>query len=398
MKTMKAFFNKKCMTFIFLAFSSIILFAQDQKDCSVTRIINATPDQCDNANFTGMNAKMIIRTSTSEGLNVRRIGTTYGTATTLTAIGGASTPVAGRYNVGVAGATNSLTGPLNSGRATGVQGSASNTTSGYNYGVVGILYGNQYGTGIYGGFEVPQYIAGQYAGYFDGNVRVVGNLTSTTSTTSSDLRYKKNVEQLSSKENTTLRNILNLNPVKYNLIESIPSKMSSDTATVVMKASNVSSEDLKREHFGLIAQEVQVLYPDLVYADGEGYLSVNYIGLIPILIEGMKEQQRQIEELKAASGTSGLESVVLNNSSLRQNTPNPFSSTTEIRYALSENTQKADLYIYNMQGMQIKSISNLAKGVGSVIIEGSELSAGMYIYTLIADGKEVDTKRMILTK
>jgi hypothetical protein len=34
----------------------------------------------------------------------------------------------------------------------------------------------------------------------------------------------------------------------------------------------------------------------------------------------------------------------------------------------------------------------------SVTIEGHTLKAGMYLYTLIADGKEVDTKRMILTK
>ena len=56
------------------------------------------------------------------------------------------------------------------------------------------------------------------------------------------------------------------------------------------------------------------------------------------------------------------------------------------------------MYIYDMQGSQIKNISDLVKGEGAVTIEGHELSAGMYIYTLIADGKEIDTKRMILTK
>jgi hypothetical protein len=32
------------------------------------------------------------------------------------------------------------------------------------------------------------------------------------------------------------------------------------------------------------------------------------------------------------------------------------------------------------------------------LIYASELAAGMYLYALIADGQEVDTKRMILTK
>ena len=37
------------------------------------------------------------------------------------------------------------------------------------------------------------------------------------------------------------------------------------------------------------------------------------------------------------------------------------------------------------------------RGGGSVSINGSELTAGIYLYALIADGKEVDVKRMILT-
>jgi len=56
------------------------------------------------------------------------------------------------------------------------------------------------------------------------------------------------------------------------------------------------------------------------------------------------------------------------------------------------------IYIYNMSGMQIKSISIPEKGYGTITINGSDLQAGMYLYTLIVDGKEVDTKRMILTK
>ena len=37
-------------------------------------------------------------------------------------------------------------------------------------------------------------------------------------------------------------------------------------------------------------------------------------------------------------------------------------------------------------------------GKGNVIVPGSEFNAGMYLYALIADGKVIDTKRMILTK
>lgn len=56
------------------------------------------------------------------------------------------------------------------------------------------------------------------------------------------------------------------------------------------------------------------------------------------------------------------------------------------------------MYIYDMQGTQIRRIEIVDRGKSCVTLQGSELSAGMYIYSLIADGKEIDSKRMILTK
>ena len=56
------------------------------------------------------------------------------------------------------------------------------------------------------------------------------------------------------------------------------------------------------------------------------------------------------------------------------------------------------LYVYDLQGTQKLAIEITERGENSVNITASKLPAGMYIYTLIADGKEIDTKRMILTK
>ena len=64
--------------------------------------------------------------------------------------------------------------PLSNGRSYGVHGYAGNATNGYNYGVYGQLAGSNNGAAIYG--VVPGYgdvnTAGQYAGYFLGNVNV----------------------------------------------------------------------------------------------------------------------------------------------------------------------------------------------------------------------------------
>ncbi len=50
-----------------------------------------------------------------------------------------------------------------------------------------------------------------------------------------------------------------------------------------------------------------------------------------------------------------------------------------------------------MQGLEILSYNLKERGNGSKIIQASELKAGMYLYTLIADGNIIDSKRMILT-
>lgn len=53
-----------------------------------------------------------------------------------------------------------------------------------------------------------------------------------------------------------------------------------------------------KDDLGFIAQEVQEVLPDLVRKNDDGLLSLRDKGIIPILVEAIKEQQRQIDELK----------------------------------------------------------------------------------------------------
>ncbi len=53
--------------------------------------------------------------------------------------------------------------------------------------------------------------------------------------------------------------------------------------------------------YGLIAQEVEQVLPELVATDADGYKSVAYGNLIPFLIEAIKVQQSEIDELKKES-------------------------------------------------------------------------------------------------
>lgn len=51
-----------------------------------------------------------------------------------------------------------------------------------------------------------------------------------------------------------------------------------------------------------------------------------------------------------------------------------------------------------MNGTQLQQYSITGTGKQTVAISGNSFQAGMYLYALVIDGKEVDTKRMILTK
>ena len=52
------------------------------------------------------------------------------------------------------------------------------------------------------------------------------------------------------------------------------------------------------EQVGFIAQEIEKVYPQVVLADKDGYKSVDYSKLTPVLVEAIKEQQKIIEELQ----------------------------------------------------------------------------------------------------
>lgn len=56
--------------------------------------------------------------------------------------------------------------------------------------------------------------------------------------------------------------------------------------------------DVEGSEYGVIAQEVREVFPDAVTTDDDGYLKVDYIQLIPILIEAVKELKYEIDLLK----------------------------------------------------------------------------------------------------
>ena len=184
---------------------------------------------------------------------------------------------------------------------------------------------------------------------------------------------------------------------------------------MTVKIRNTDAERIAaKKHYGLSAQELQKLYPELVVEGQDGYLGVNYIELVPILIRSIQELKQQINELQAKDEeavlhkarqlsnydihqTTDVSSVTSTEARLYQNTPNPFTEKTTIRFALPSDTQNACIYIFDMSGKMLRQIP-VTPDMTSITINGYELPAGMYIYSLAINGQEIETKRMILSK
>jgi hypothetical protein len=89
----------------------------------------------------------------------------------------------------------------------------------------------------------------------------------------SDIRLKDNVKYISENE---ILNLDKLKPVKYNL----------------------KSDPDKKLYYGLVAQDIEKIYPNLVTEGPDGIKSVNYQGLIPLMLNKLQTMSDQIEQVK----------------------------------------------------------------------------------------------------
>jgi hypothetical protein len=242
-----------------------------------------------------------------------------------------------------------------------------------------------------------------YGNMFDGEGGWFNSLYTFNFYDWSDIKLKKNINNLSFDKSAFSK----LHPVSYEICDSL----------LLNKNQRKNKKAVTTTKYGFIAQELQELYPQLVSTDEvTGFLKVKPLELIPILVSAIKDQQTQISDLetrlsKLENNSSSAPAKVgalhtpdanvtdvLTYPVLDQNIPNPFNISTTIGYYLPTTITNASIYVYDMNGVQLKSYSITEKGKGTVTIQGSEFNAGMYLYALIADGKVIDTKRMILTK
>jgi hypothetical protein len=252
---------------------------------------------------------------TENSITTNGSSTAYGTYNSITSSGTAGTAARnGTYNevYGLAGSSAPIYGDRSymyhsgSGPAYGIYADVNKAAS-----QAGVVYG-QYiisdndGTGdsylMYAssigsttGTEYGLYVTGEDLNYFAGKVGVgTSNLTtigtyklyivgsgfaSGGTWTASDIRYKKNFTRLSS----ALDKIKKLEGYSYEW----------------RREENPDMEFPEGRHYGFKAQEIEQFFPELISTHQNGYKAMNYAGMTPVLLEAIKEQQTQIEQLQS---------------------------------------------------------------------------------------------------
>ncbi|MBC7774272.1 MAG: tail fiber domain-containing protein [Phycisphaerae bacterium] len=213
---------------------------------------------------------------------------------------------------------------------------------------------------------------------------------------SSDRRYKTNIRTLDG----AMSKIMAMRGTTYDFAEG---KMPEEVA--------------KDKQVGFIAQEMQTVMPELVKADENGMLAVNYIGVIPVLVEALKEQHEVIEEketriaaleaknnelqdrlarIEAALGIAATERQKVPAAITATVSPNPTLGLVTVSLSSTPSAKSVNVRVLDSTGREIASRS--ATGASSVQFDLSPFPVGVYFTQVVVDGKVVSANKVQLVK
>jgi hypothetical protein len=176
-------------------------------------------------------------------------------------------------------------------------------------------------------------------------------------------------------------------------------------------ANDEGKYDIEKMQFtGFLAQDVdeaaQKIGYDFSGVDKTGKIwGLRYGDFVVPLVKAVQELSKENDELKSrldkleAALALQTQNVELGkNAKLEQNVPNPYNSITTISYYVPSNTHNPYINFYASNGALLKSVKLAGTGKGTINVTANELPSGAYRYSLMIDGKVVDSKQMVQAK
>ena len=100
--------------------------------------------------------------------------------------------------------------------------------------------------------------------------------------------------------------------------------------------------------------------------------------------------------MQATAEVADTKEVEGRSAKLYQNIPNPFQATSSIKLFVPEQAKSAVVKFSNTSGKTVSSIDLTQRGYSELDVNASDLSSGIYLYTLYVDGKLISTRKMVV--
>ena len=247
------------------------------------------------------------------------------------------------------------------------------------------------------------YMSGTYAGYFYGDVKstgtIYGTLVSPSSVSSpSDAGTTTNLSEQSATRGETITERLQqvdlLQMERVNQNGSLAANKIEERGTCIdEEGKEVEAEEpiqtkLSPISYGLAADQLQEVFPELVYEDAEGNYSINYVEMVPLLVQSIRELSSEVATLKQQLGISDPTKPVLKTKGKAEDADN-------VTLTLPNESQQATLNIYDLNGRLLRTASVDATSA-SLSSHTHGLPTGTYAYSLTVNGKKQKARKVVV--
>jgi hypothetical protein len=167
---------------------------------------------------------------------------------------------------------------------------------------------------------------------------------------------------------------------------------------------NLKSNNRARQ-MGLIAQAVERVVPEVVSTNDNGIKTIAYSNMVGLLVEAIKQEdervnnlQRKLDSCITLNKQTGLNNKIDDGAKLYPCSSCPASHNATFQCYVPLQSKNASLMVFDMNGALKKSIPVNGKEMQYITVNSGELNPGMYYYSLMIDGNEIDTKKVIMTQ
>ena len=279
------------------------------------------------------------------------------------------------------------------------------------YGGLGYIPYN--GAGIFGSTtslpSSPILFTGIYAGYFNGDVRTTGTIYGTLVSPSSVSSPScggttTNLSEQSATRGESIMNKLQqvdlLQMERMNQNGSLPANKVEEKRMLTEEKRAELGDDVDHADdepiqtrlsdisYGLAADQLQEVFPELVYEDAEGNYCINYVEMVPLLVQSIRELSGKVATLEAQLGISEPTKPVLKAKGKAEDANN-------VTLTLPDESSQATLNIYDLNGRLLRTASVDATSAG-LYSHTHGLPTGTYAYSLTVNGKKQKARKVVV--